>query len=73
MWHRRLLTSWIVAFASLILVSTCFGMELTGKVKWSGQVDLQEPVIVSPGATLTIAPGTQVSVANTQVKIRSKI
>ena len=69
MWHQRLLTSWIVAFGSLILVSTCFGMELTGEVKWSGQVDLQEPVIVSPGATLTIAPGTQVSVANAQVKI----
>ena len=69
MWHRRLLTSCFIAFASLILVGTCVGMELTGKVKWSGQVDLQEPVIVNPGATLTIAPGTQVSVANAQVKI----
>ena len=69
MWHRRLLTSCFIAFASLILVSTCFGMELTGKVKWSGQVDLQEPVIVTPGAILTIAAGTQVSVANAQVKI----
>jgi hypothetical protein len=69
MLHRKLLTSCVVALAIFSLFGNCYGQELSGKVKWSGQVDLQEPVIVSPGASLTIAPGTQISIANAQVKI----
>lgn len=69
MWHRKLLTSCVVAFLSVFLVGTSYGTELTGTVKWSGQIELQESVIIAPGASLTIAPGTQVSIANAQVKI----
>jgi nitrous oxidase accessory protein NosD len=69
MWHRKLLTSCVVALVSVFLVGTCYATELSGKVKWSGQVELQESVIISPGASLTIAPGTQISIANTGVKI----
>lgn len=69
MWHRNLLTSCVIVLAIVFLTGPCYGMELSGKVKWSGQVDLQEPVMINPGASLTIAPGTQVSLANAQVKI----
>lgn len=69
MWHRNLLISCIVCLLSFLLSAVSYGMELSGKVQWSGQIDLKEPVVVTPGASLTIAPGTQVTAANEQVKI----
>ncbi|MBI5441516.1 MAG: right-handed parallel beta-helix repeat-containing protein [Deltaproteobacteria bacterium] len=38
---------------------------LTGDVVWQGDVLLSEDVLVPPGVTLTIAPGTRVRVART--------
>ncbi len=69
MWHRGLRSSSLVVLFGLALIGSSFGMELTGQVKWQGQVDLQESVIVNRDAVLTIAPGTQISAANEQVKI----
>ena len=36
---------------------------LRGEVRWQGQVELVGPVVVAPGATLTIAAGTVIRVA----------
>jgi nitrous oxidase accessory protein NosD len=69
MWHRKVLISFLAGFASLLLAVPGNAGELSGNVRWSGQVNLQEPVIVNPDASLTIAPGTQITIANAQVKI----
>ena len=50
MWHRNLLSNGLVGLTCLLLVGTCYGKEFSGNVKWSGQIDLQESVIVGPDA-----------------------
>lgn len=68
MWHRKLLTSFVLIV--LLPSSYSCAMELSGKVNWSGSVELNESVDVNRNATLTIAPGTHVSALNAKVKIR---
>ncbi len=66
---RWVKTSLIAVAIVLGFSGYCNAKELSGKVRWSGQIDLHESVVVNPGASLTIAPGTQISIANPQVKI----
>lgn len=69
MWHQKGLTSLSFVVIVLFLSVYCHAEEINGKVRWSGQVDLQESVVVGPDALLVIAPGTKISIANPQVKI----
>jgi nitrous oxidase accessory protein NosD len=76
MWHRKVHISLVTTFAILMLTGGHgLAKELTGKVHWSGQVKLQEPVVVMPKAILVIAPGTQIVATTAEVKIsvRGKI
>jgi len=69
MWHRKVLNSLLTVGLVLFLAGYCNAKELSGVVRWSGQIDLSESVVVSRGATLTIAAGTRITAANPQVKI----
>ena len=69
MWQRKVQSSLLAGFIVLLLTGYGYAGELSGKVRWSGQVELQESVVVSRGATLTIVAGTQITAANPQVKI----
>lgn len=70
MWHRKAAISLVTLFAFMSMAGGVgFAKDLTGKNHWSGKVELQEPVVVMPGATLTVAAGTRIEAANPQVKI----
>lgn len=69
MWQRRVRNSLIVAALCLLSAGSGHGRELSGDLRWSGRVELDEAVVVARGATLTIAAGTQVVAANPQVRI----
>jgi hypothetical protein len=69
MWHRKLRTSLFIGGIVALLSGYCQARELSGEVHWSGQIVLDESILVNRGATLTIAPGTRVSAAHPQVKI----
>jgi nitrous oxidase accessory protein NosD len=69
MWHRKALISLIVGLTVLFLTGSALAQELNGKVRWSGEVVLDEPVLVHRDATLTIAAGTQLVIKDPKVKI----
>ncbi len=70
MWLRSRLNSLIMTTCILLLAAgSCFAAELRGNVRWSGTVELKEPVQLLPGATLAIAAGTRVTVKNPQAKV----
>ncbi len=69
MWHRKALSSFILALMVLSLTGPVLAQELNGKVRWSGQVILDEPVLVQRDATLTIDAGTQLVIKNPKAKI----
>ncbi len=69
MWHLKLQISCLAVILTLFLSGYGYARELTENVHWSGQVSLKESLVVGPDVTLTIAPGTQISIADSQVKI----
>ncbi len=69
MWHRKVLSSLVSGLVLIVLSGSCFGQDLTGEVRWSGKVELSESILVAPGATLTLAAGTQLVVKNPQSKL----
>ena len=69
MWHRKALSSFIVGLMALSLTGPVLAQELNGKILWSGEVILDEPVLVHRDATLTITAGTQLVVKDPKAKI----
>lgn len=69
MWHPEFKISLLAGSLVLLLSLQVSAGELTGDVRWSGQVNLSESVVVAPTATLTIAAGTHISAATSQVSI----
>lgn len=70
MWHQKIIISLAAGLILALLAGgVCFGKDLSGKVRWSGLVDLDGPVVVRPDATLVIAPGTRIVAASARVKI----
>lgn len=69
MWHRKALSSFVMGLVALLLTGPVLAQELNGKVRWSGEVILDEPVLVHRDATLTIAAGTQLVIKNPKAKI----
>lgn len=50
--------------------SVSWSDELSGEVRWSGEVVLEKTVMVKKDSALTIAPGTRIKAETPQVKIR---
>ena len=71
MWRRKNLYNSLGGLVVLLCsVAVCSGEDLSGTVRWSGQVELSEPVVVGPKATLTIAAGSNIVAKTPQAKIR---
>ncbi len=68
MWLRKAQIS-LVAGLVLSLTGPVLAQELNGKVRWSGKVILDEPVLVHRDATLTIDAGTQLVIKDPKAKI----
>jgi len=69
MLHRKALINLIAVAGVFLFSGYCGAKELSGKVRWSGLVELNESVSVGRGASLTIAPGTRITISSPQVKI----
>lgn len=59
----------------LLLFSSAQAADLTYRVigdteLWQGEVELLQPILVADGAQLTIAPGTQIKIAEKELAIR---
>ena len=69
MWLPKTIINLVVGLTVLSLTGPVLAQELNGKVRWSGEVILDEPVLVHRDATLTIAAGTQLVIKDPKAKI----
>lgn len=69
MWLPKTIINLVVGLTVLSLTGPVLAQELNGKVRWSGEIILNEPVLVHRDATLTIAAGTQLVIKDPKAKI----
>ncbi|MBW2690614.1 MAG: right-handed parallel beta-helix repeat-containing protein [Deltaproteobacteria bacterium] len=69
MWLQKTTINLVAGLMVLLLTGPVLAQELNGTVRWSGEVSLDETVLVHRDATLIIAAGTQLVIKDPKVKI----